>query len=90
MENHKGDWCPYRPSVFCQEGYCSGCHVYDEEQARATRGLDYEVDRDQVESRVLAALPPDTKSPIASLVEAEERAAAVAEAQRIVLFASWR
>ena len=27
LENHKGSFCIYT-SVFCQEGYCSGCEVY--------------------------------------------------------------
>jgi hypothetical protein len=27
LEYHKGSFCVYT-SVFCQEGYCSGCEVY--------------------------------------------------------------
>ena len=27
IENHKGTWCPYK-SLFCQEGYCSECEIY--------------------------------------------------------------
>ena len=27
MEYHKGSFCDYA-SVFCQEGYCSGCEIY--------------------------------------------------------------
>jgi hypothetical protein len=27
MEYHKGSFCEYA-SVFCQEGYCSGCAIY--------------------------------------------------------------
>jgi hypothetical protein len=27
MEDHKGSFCIYT-SVFCQEGYCSGCDIY--------------------------------------------------------------
>jgi len=27
MEYHKGSFCVYS-SVFCQEGYCSGCEIY--------------------------------------------------------------
>jgi hypothetical protein len=27
MEDHKGSFCIYT-SVFCQEGYCSGCEIY--------------------------------------------------------------
>lgn len=25
--NHKGQRCPYK-DLFCQEGYCVGCHIY--------------------------------------------------------------
>lgn len=28
MENHKGTWCKYKPTVFCQEGYCTECQIY--------------------------------------------------------------
>ncbi len=27
LEYHKGSFCVYS-SVFCQEGYCSGCEIY--------------------------------------------------------------
>jgi hypothetical protein len=27
LEYHKGSFCVYT-SVFCQEGYCSGCNIY--------------------------------------------------------------
>jgi hypothetical protein len=27
LEYHKGSFCIYS-SVFCQEGYCSGCSIY--------------------------------------------------------------
>jgi hypothetical protein len=27
LENHEGSFCVYT-SVFCQEGYCSGCEIY--------------------------------------------------------------
>jgi hypothetical protein len=27
LEYHKGSFCVYT-SVFCQEGYCSGCEIY--------------------------------------------------------------
>lgn len=29
LENHKGGWCPYsKQALFCQEGMCEGCLVY--------------------------------------------------------------
>ena len=30
MYNHKGGWCCVKPSVFCQEGWCSECQIYQE------------------------------------------------------------
>ena len=27
LECHKGSFCIYT-SIFCQEGYCSGCEIY--------------------------------------------------------------
>jgi hypothetical protein len=34
LEYHKGSFCIYS-SVFCQEGYCSGCSVYSQMSAAA-------------------------------------------------------
>ena len=28
--NHKGKHCKYRVGLFCQEGYCSECAIYQE------------------------------------------------------------
>lgn len=28
--NRKGEWCPYRDCLVCQEGYCEDCHIYYE------------------------------------------------------------
>lgn len=28
LKNHKGEWCWINPNIFCQEGYCSGCEIY--------------------------------------------------------------
>ena len=38
MENHKGKWCIYKPTVFCQEGYCSGCQIYLDFKASLKEG----------------------------------------------------
>ena len=27
-KNHKGEYCPYKRLLFCQEGCCKGCQVY--------------------------------------------------------------
>lgn len=27
-ENNKGLWCPFKPILFCQEGYCNECQIY--------------------------------------------------------------
>lgn len=32
FQNHKGDWCWIRPSLFCQEGKCPECQVYQDEK----------------------------------------------------------
>jgi len=29
-ENHKGTWCQINPNIFCQEGYCSNCGIYQQ------------------------------------------------------------
>ena len=29
-EYHKGEWCPYKPSTFCQEGFCNRCQIWKE------------------------------------------------------------
>ena len=34
--NHKGNWCWIRHRLFCQEGFCRGCQIYDE-YSRITR-----------------------------------------------------
>jgi len=35
LENHKGNPCPYvKGFVFCQEGFCSGCVLYRDWQAK--------------------------------------------------------
>jgi hypothetical protein len=26
--NHKGEFCPYRKTLLCQEGYCNKCAVW--------------------------------------------------------------
>jgi len=28
MENHKGTWCKFKKTVFCQEGYCNGGQIF--------------------------------------------------------------
>jgi len=28
MQNYKGNWCPWRPNLFCQEGFCEECEVW--------------------------------------------------------------
>ena len=29
MRNKKGEKCPYDDRIFCQEGFCDGCSVYE-------------------------------------------------------------
>jgi hypothetical protein len=38
LEYHKGSFCVYT-SVFCQEGYCSGCEIYSK-MSSATEQID--------------------------------------------------
>ena len=26
--SNKGNWCKLNPNPYCQEGYCSGCEIY--------------------------------------------------------------
>lgn len=28
LKNHKGEFCWINPNLFCQEGYCSNCEIY--------------------------------------------------------------
>ena len=27
MINHKGEWCIYKTTLMCQEGYCQDCEI---------------------------------------------------------------
>lgn len=27
IKSKKGTWCPYKPCLFCQEGYCQDCMI---------------------------------------------------------------
>jgi len=28
LTSKKGTWCPFQNNLYCQEGYCSDCHIY--------------------------------------------------------------
>ena len=28
IRNHKGEYCPYRKILLCQEGYCNECQIF--------------------------------------------------------------
>jgi len=47
LEYHKGSFCAYM-SVFCQEGYCSGCEIY-----RKGRPSIEQADRHEVVGKIL-------------------------------------
>ena len=36
LECHKGSFCVYT-SIFCQEGYCSGCEIYVKRTSEAQK-----------------------------------------------------